>query len=107
MQHDYYSKLSITLETCEGLGFDEPKAISTVITTELSDCSIHAWFKLFEQLLGMAGFSTEVIMQGGAQLAFNESRSIDAMRKVAHIYDLKLQEDVNELNNGSGTEILA
>ena len=106
MHSDYYTKLSITLETSEGEALDEPNAVTTLISTEMSDCSVHAWFKLFEQVLAMAGFQESVIMQGGAQLAFNESRSVEAMRQVAAIYDLKLLEDLNAGSDGSGTEDL-
>lgn len=107
MPSDYYTKLSITLETSQGLALHETNAVTTVISTEMSDCSVHAWFTLFEQVLAMAGFQESVIMQGGAQLAFNESRSVEAMRQVAKIYDLKLLEDLNADGHGSGTEDLA
>lgn len=107
MHSEYYTKLSITLETSQGVALDEPNAVTTLISTEMSDCSVHAWFKVFEQVLAMAGFQEQVIMQGGAQLAFNESRSVETMRQVATIYDLKLLEDLNAGSDGSGTEDLA
>ena len=81
MLNDYYTKLSITLESSGGMCLDEPNAVTTTISTEMSECSVHAWFQLFEQVLAMAGFQEVVIMQGGAQLAFNEARDVDAMRK--------------------------
>ena len=77
MLHEIYTKLTITLETSAGMRLDEPNAVTTTISTELSDCSVHAWFQVFEQLLAMAGFQEQVIMQGGAQLAFNETREIE------------------------------
>lgn len=107
MLNDYYTKLSITLESSGGMCLDEPKAVTTTISTEMSECSVHAWFQLFEQVLAMAGFQEVVIMQGGAQLAFNEARDVDAMRKVAEIYDLKLKEDLAFISDGSGSELVA
>lgn len=107
MLNDTFTKLSITLETSQGFALDEPNAVTTLISTEMSDCSVHAWFKLFEQVLAMAGFQELVIMQGGAQLAFNETRDVEAMRKVAEIYDLRLLEDLNAGSSGSDPEHLA
>lgn len=107
MLHEIYTKLTITLETSAGMRLDEPNAVTTTIGTELSDCSVHAWFQVFEQVLAMAGFQEPVIMQGGAQLAFNEARDVEAMRKVAEIYDLRLLEDLNADSSGSDPEHLA
>lgn len=107
MHHNCYTKLSITLETSQGPALDDTNAVTTVISSEMSDCSVHAWFKLFERVLLMAGFSENTVMQGGAQLAFNELRSVEDMRKVAEIYDLRLLEDIKAYGNGSGSEDLA
>ena len=41
----------------------------------------------------ITGFCEENITAGGAQLAFNETRDVSLMRKVAHLYDLRLLED--------------
>lgn len=101
MLHEYYTKLSITLETSAGVELDQPNAVTTTISTELSDCSVHAWFQVFEQVLVMAGFQEQIIMQGGAQLAFNEARDVEAMRKVARFYDLRLQEDLIDTSDDS------
>jgi hypothetical protein len=102
MLHEYYTRLSITLETSSGERLDEPNAVTSVFTTEMSDCSVHAWFKLFERILAVAGFDEQIIMLGGAQLAFNEERSIENMRSVAKQYDLRLLEDLN--SDGPATE---
>lgn len=102
MLHEYYTKLTITLETAAGLELDQPNAVTTTVSTELSDCSVHAWFQLFEQVLAMAGFQEQVVMQGGAQLAFNETRDVEAMRKVATLYDLRLQEDLPQSSDDAG-----
>lgn len=101
MDHDYFTRLSITLECSGGEGLDETNTTTTSIQTEMSDCSVHAWFRVFAQLLAMAGFQEHVIMQGGAQLAFNEERKVEDMRSVAKIYDLKLLEDIRTLDDES------
>lgn len=106
MLHEIYTKLTITLETSAGMRLDEPNAVTTTISTELSDCSVHAWFQVFEQLLAMAGFQEQVIMQGGAQLAFNETREVEAMRKIAALYDLRLQEDLSGSSDDAGAVCL-
>lgn len=103
MLNEYHTKLSISLDIASGEHIDTPGALTTVISTELSDCSIHAWFQVFEQVLAMAGFSESVIMQGGAQLAFNERRSLDAMRSVAQLYDVRLNEDLDPIACGPGS----
>jgi hypothetical protein len=101
MSNEHFTKLSITVETSGGDGLDDPNAITTTISTEMSDCSVHAWFHLFERVLASAGFQEEQIMRGGTQLAFNECRNVEAMRKVAGFYDLCLQEDLPALTDGS------
>lgn len=95
MTPDYYTKLAITINTSGGEHLDDLGPTTTVISTDTADCSVHAYFKLFEQVLHMLGFSEENIAAGGAQLAFNECRSVSLMRKVAHMYDLKLDEDLS------------
>jgi len=95
MASDCYTKLSITLETSEGDRLDEPGPVSVTLSSEMSDCSVHAWFEVFQRVLALAGFNERVVMSGGCQLAFNETRSVDAMRDIAKQYDLRLLEDLN------------
>jgi hypothetical protein len=92
----YFTKLTITIESSGGDGLDDLNAMNTTFTTDMVDCSIHAYFKLFEQVLQVLGFHEDNIAAGGAQLAFNEYRDVSLMRKVAHMYDLKLLEDLND-----------
>lgn len=92
----YFTRLIISLESSGGDGLDDLKAVNTTISTDMSDCSVHAYFKLFEQVLLLLGFSEDIIAAGGAQLAFNECRDVSLMRKVADIYDLKLAEDLHD-----------
>lgn len=106
MLHEISTKLTITLDTSAGIHFDQPNAVTATISTELSDCSVHAWFQVFEQVLAMAGFQEQVVMQGAAQLAFNETREVEAMRKIAALYDLRLQEDLPESSDEPGAVYL-
>ena len=90
---DYYTKLTITLEQSGGQDLSSPNATKSILETDMVDCNVHAWFRIFEQVLREAGFSDDLIMRGGCELAFNEMRTIESMRKVAYEYDLKLSED--------------
>jgi hypothetical protein len=95
MTASYFTRLTITINASAGDRLDDPGPVTTTISADMEDCSVHAYFKLFEQVLQTLGFSEENIATGGAQLAFNECRSVSLMRKVAHMYDLKLDEDIN------------
>lgn len=105
MAREYYTKLSITLETSSGEEIDEPNSVTTTLSSEMSDRSVHAWFKLFEQVLCGAGFHEDVIMAGGAHLAFNETRNVEAMRQVAYSLDLRLSEDLPDPDDDRITRI--
>lgn len=71
---------------------DEHAAIALVVTSDMIDCNVHAWFDLFAKVLAAVGFDEQVIMQGACQLCFNECRQVDLMRRVADQYDLTLNE---------------
>ena len=90
---EYFTKIKIEISDSGGETLDSLGPSSTIYEAEMSDCSVHAWFTLFERVLRSAGFDEQVIAAGGCQLAFNEFRSQELMRKVAHEYDLKLLED--------------
>jgi hypothetical protein len=89
-------RLNITISEKFEDGLSSPHHISTNIMADLEDCDVHAYFKVFERVLGMMGFSETVIMTGAAELAFNEYRSKEAMAKVADHFELILAEDLNE-----------
>ena len=84
--------LRITLTTSGGPGFDDPHTCSTTWSVSMEDCTVHAWMRVFEQVLRAEGFSDRVIMTGACQLAFNERRSDTDMQAVADEYGLTLQE---------------
>ena len=96
---NYYTKLKITIEDSGGESLDATGPIVTTIESEMSDCNVHAWMTVFEKILTHQGFNELNVMKAGAQLAFNEMRSPEDMRKVAKEYDLKLLEDINDNNS--------
>jgi hypothetical protein len=97
MTEHYLTKLTISIDYSGGDSLDDTGPIKTMIETDMTDCSVHAWYKVFEQVLHLAGFQDRVIMSGAAQLAFNEMRDIKDMRATAKFYDLKLLEDVDDM----------
>jgi hypothetical protein len=67
---------------------DEPSEMVTTWEAEMEDCSVHAWFHVFESVLGAAGISEKTIMRGACQLAFNECRDFEVMKALSKEYDL-------------------
>jgi len=96
MSHiDQPHRLCFTLETPGGDGLDDTNAIQVELSMDLRDCNIHAYFRLFEMILALEGFSERVVMGGAAHLAFNETRNVEMMRSVAQEYSLVLEEDLD------------
>lgn len=94
---DYHDiKLKIILEDSGGDSIASTNEVTTTWETELTDCNVHAWFKIFESVLAAAGFRPDVIMRGACELAFNETRDPSMMQKVAFDYDLKVVEYVSD-----------
>lgn len=60
---------------------------------DMNDETIHSWFELFDRVLKCAGWNDEAIARGACVLAFNETRSMELMKKVAHESDLRLNEE--------------
>jgi len=89
-------KLQITLKVDGGDDLDDTNAMTTFWNTDMDDCSIHAWFKVFDSVLGAAGFSETIIMRGACGLAFNECRDQKAMKQLATDYELTNWDDVND-----------
>lgn len=88
-------KLQITLtdERYKQTSIDEPGEMTTTWEADMDDCSVHAWFKVFESVLGAAGMNDKLIMRGACQLAFNEYRDIDAMTALSKEYDLAFPDE--------------
>lgn len=87
-------KLQITLtdERYKQGSIDEPGEMVTTWEAEMDDCSVHAWFKVFESVLGAAGMTEKLIMRGACQLAFNEYRDLETMKQLSKDYDLDFAE---------------
>lgn len=58
------------------------------LEADTTNLTVHEWFKLFERILLVEGFSPSVIMDGACRLAFNEGRSTPEMQKIYQEYDL-------------------
>lgn len=89
-------RLRIILENPGDDGLDDTNAVTTEIITTLEDCSVHAYFRIFERVLALEGFNERVIMSGAARTAFNEFRNVEMMRSVAQEYSLVLEEDIKD-----------
>lgn len=59
---------------------------------DVTEFNIHELFNVFEKVAKILGYSDNVIMAGGCEIAFNEFRETNAMKKVAEEYDLTLNE---------------
>jgi hypothetical protein len=87
MQH-YNTLVNIRIIDTGGNELDDMNETIYEIHTNMTDCSVHAWFKLFEKILGSQGFTEEVIMRGATQLAFNDGRREEMMDKLIEEYGL-------------------
>jgi hypothetical protein len=96
MTYQYYTRLKIEIEESGSDELDSLNSHRECFESEMSDCSIHAWFAAFEKVLRFQGFTDLAIAKGACQLAFNPYRETEIMRKVAHEYDLELAEDEPE-----------
>lgn len=81
-------QIKLTNERYRQGSIDEPGEMTTTWEADMDDCSIHAWFKVFESVLGAAGMTEKLIMRGACQLAFNECRSIEDMVQLSKDYGL-------------------
>ena len=81
-------EIKLTDERYRQESIDEPGEMTTTWEADMDDCSVHAWFKVFESVLGAAGMTEKLIMRGACQLAFNEYRTTEDMVKLSKDYDL-------------------
>jgi hypothetical protein len=61
------------------------------IRSETTELNVHQYFNLFKSFLRAIDFAEYSIIRGACQLAFNDSNDEDAMRKIAHDYDLEYE----------------
>ena len=81
-------EIKLTDERYKPTSIDEPGEMTTTWEADMDDCSVHAWFKVFESVLGAAGMNEKLIMRGACQLAFNDCRAIEDMVKLSKDYEL-------------------
>ncbi len=91
-------EIKLTDEPYRKGSVDEPGEMTTTWEADMDDCSVHAWFKVFESVLGAAGMTEKLIMRGACQLAFNEYRTTEDMVKLSKDYDLDF---ANERESGN------
>lgn len=84
-QHDDRDKYDVKSKTPYG---EEV----TFTYDDVSEFNIHELFAAFEKVAKTLGYSDNVIMAGGCEIAFSEFRETEAMKKVAKDYDLTLNE---------------
>jgi hypothetical protein len=80
--------IRITDTNTGGKELDDMNETTYEIHTNMTHCSVHAWFKLFEKILRSQGFNEEVIMRGATQLAFNDCRREEMMDRLIAEYEL-------------------
>ena len=85
-------EIKLTDERYKQKSIDEPGEMTTTWEAEMDDCSVHAWFKVFESVLGAAGMTEKLVMRGACQLAFNECRAIEDMTALSREYELNFPE---------------
>jgi hypothetical protein len=68
--------------------YKNPDYTIEIKTGDTFDWNVHDWFKLFEHILAVQGFTEYVIMKGGCELAFAESRSQSDMLRLFAEYEL-------------------
>ena len=86
-------EIKLTDERYNQASIDEPGEMETTWVAEMDDCSVHAWFKVFESVLAAAGMTEKLIMRGACQLAFNELRDIEMMKALSKEYDLDFADE--------------
>jgi hypothetical protein len=86
-------KITLTDERGQYSSIDDPGPTTTTWDATMEDCSVHAWFKVFESVLAAVGHTERSIMTGACQLAFNDCRDPKAMKIIAKEYDLTNWDD--------------
>lgn len=100
-------KFQSTWEQTRGI-YDEEMIPEEHITFECPahDLNTIQLFQFFEKFALAMGHSAAGIAKGAAYVAFNEMRTAEEMRKTAEDYDLKLNEDHDQIVVDMNREIL-
>jgi hypothetical protein len=85
-------ELKISVRYKRDYSLDELPTHLLTLEADMVDVSVHAWFEVFQNVLRGVGFTEENIMAGACQLAFNEYREPESMKKIADRSDLTLNE---------------
>lgn len=89
-------ELKISVRYSRDYSLDELPTHLFTLEADMADVSVHAWFEVFQNVLRGVGFSEHDIMAGACQLAFNEYREPEMMKKIASRNDLTLNEFKND-----------
>ena len=86
---EWSTKVNISIKETHGKYAEEfGPSINMNLSFDAIDCSVKDWFKVFEKILVMQGFSPETIATGACELAFNEFQSKELMKKLYNDFDL-------------------
>ncbi len=85
-------ELKISVRYKRDYSLDKLPTHLLTLEADMADVSVHAWFEVFQNVLRGVGFTEENIMAGACQLAFNEYREPESMKKIADRSDLTLNE---------------
>ena len=89
-------ELKISVRYSRDYSLDALPTHMFTLEADMVDVSVHAWFEVFQNVLRGVGFTEENIMAGACQLAFNEYRDPESMKKIANKNDLTLDEFKND-----------
>jgi hypothetical protein len=89
-------ELKISVRYSRDYSLDDLPTHMFTLEADMADVSVHAWFEVFQNVLRGVGFTEENIMAGACQLAFNEYRDPQSMKKIADKNDLTLDEFKND-----------
>jgi len=84
----YNTLVNIRITDTGGNELDDMNDTVYEIHTNMTECSVHAWFTLFERILSSQGFTEETITRGALELAFKESRHPAMIDKLIKDYEL-------------------
>lgn len=91
--------VQVVHDEVSGLGEYYPGYELTLEADDVHDWSSVHWFRFFEKVLSAQGFNEYVICAGAVELAFNNNRNQETMKKIYDRYDLKefnTSEEVSE-----------
>ena len=76
-------EIKLTDERYKQTSIDEPGEMTTTWEADMDDCSVHAWFKVFESVLGAAGMTEKLVMRGACQ---QRALADNALTSMSHAF---------------------